>query len=148
VEEIPTGEVLAVTFFLNEHPVIILLDSGASHDFMSSTCAKKAKLSLVPSGASYVIGTPGGHLDADWIVQKVLLELSGRIFSTNLIILNGQGIDVILHLPAVSRIKVSLHHVIELKLKDIHVVREFLDVFPDDLPGMPPERAIKFKIEL
>jgi hypothetical protein len=37
---------------------------------------------------------------------------------------------------------------VELKLEDIHVVREFLDVFPDDLPGMPLERAIKFKIEL
>jgi hypothetical protein len=49
VEEIPTGEeVLAGTFFLNEHPVIILFGSGASHDFMSSTCAQKAKLSLVP----------------------------------------------------------------------------------------------------
>jgi hypothetical protein len=61
VEEIPTGEeVLAGTFFLNEHPVIILFDSGASHDFMSSTCAKKAKLSLVASGALYVISTPGG----------------------------------------------------------------------------------------
>jgi nicotinate-nucleotide pyrophosphorylase len=35
-------------------------------------------------------------VDADWIVQKVSLELSGRIFSTNLIILSGQGIDVIL----------------------------------------------------
>jgi hypothetical protein len=35
-------------------------------------------------------------VDADRIVQKVLLELSERIFSTNLIILNGQGIDVIL----------------------------------------------------
>jgi hypothetical protein len=35
-------------------------------------------------------------MDADWIAQKVPLELSERIFSTNLIILNGQGIDVIL----------------------------------------------------
>jgi hypothetical protein len=52
VEEISMGkEVLAGTFFLNEHPVIILFDSAASHDFMSSTCAKKAKLSLVASGA-------------------------------------------------------------------------------------------------
>jgi hypothetical protein len=24
----------------------------------------------------------------------------------------------------------------------------FLDVFPDDLPGIPPERVIEFKIEL
>jgi hypothetical protein len=37
---------------------------------------------------------------------------------------------------------------VELKLKDIHIVREFLDVFPNDLPGMPPERAIEFRIEL
>jgi hypothetical protein len=133
----------------------------------------------VASGASYVISTPGGQVDANQVAQKVPLELSGRIFSTNLIILSGQGIDVILgmswmklhtavldiadwlihlvspvcgkvvlHLPAVSHIKASFHHMVELKLEDIHVIREFLDVFPNDLHGMPPERAIKFKIEL
>jgi hypothetical protein len=154
MDEIPTGEeVLAGTFFLNEHPIIILFDSKASHDFMSSTCAKKSKLSLVASGAPYVISTLGGRVDANQIVQKVPLELSGRIFSTNLIILSGQGIDiilgmswmkmhmtvfdiagglvhldspvygkVILHLSTISRIKTSLHHVVELKLEDIHVV--------------------------
>jgi hypothetical protein len=55
---------------------------------------------------------------------------------------------VILHLPVVSRIRASLQHVIELKLEDIHVIRKFLDMFPDDLPGMPPKRVIEFKIEL
>jgi hypothetical protein len=36
IEEIPMGEeVLAGTFLLNECPSIILLDSGASHDFAS-----------------------------------------------------------------------------------------------------------------
>jgi hypothetical protein len=90
VEQIPTGEeVLVGMFFLNEHPVIILFDSGASHDFISSTYAKKTKLSLVALGAPYDITTLGGRVDADRIVQKVPLELSGRIFSTNLIILNG-----------------------------------------------------------
>jgi hypothetical protein len=89
VDEIPTGEeVLAGMFFLNERPIIILFDSRASHDFMSSTCAKKEKLSLVASGAPYVISTPGGRVDADRIVQNVPLELSGKIFSTNHIILN------------------------------------------------------------
>jgi hypothetical protein len=97
MEEVPMGEeVLAGTFFLKEHPIIILFNSGASHDFMSSICAKKAKLSLVASGVPYVISNPRGRVDADRIVQKVLLELFGRIFSTNLIILSGQGIDVIL----------------------------------------------------
>jgi hypothetical protein len=172
-------EVLASTFFLNKCPIIILFDSGASHDFMSFTGAKKTMLSLVASRVPYVISTPRGRVDANQVAQKVPLELSGRIFSTNLIILSVQGIDVILgmcwmklhrvvldiagrlvhwgspvygkailHLPTVSRIKASLHHVVELKLEEIHVVQEFLDVFPDDLPGLPPEKAIEFKIEL
>jgi hypothetical protein len=55
---------------------------------------------------------------------------------------------IILHFPAVSCIEASLHYVVELKLENIHVVREFSDVFPDDLSGMPHERAIEFKIEL
>jgi hypothetical protein len=57
---------------------------------MSSTCAKKEKLSLVASGVPYVISTPRGRVDADRIVQKVPLKLSGKIFSTNLIILSGK----------------------------------------------------------
>jgi hypothetical protein len=97
VEEIPTGEeVLAGTFFLNEHPIIILFDSRVSHDFMSSTCAKKARLTLVVSGVLYVISTPGGRVDADQIVQKVPLDLAGWVFETDLIVLSGQGMDVIL----------------------------------------------------
>jgi hypothetical protein len=146
-------EVLAGTFFLNECLIIILFDLGTSHDFMSFTCAKKAKLSLVASGAPYVINISRGRVDANQVAQKVPLELSSRIFSTNLLILSGQGIDVILgmswmkldravldiagrlvhldspkygkvilRLPVVSRIKAYLHHVVELKLEDIHVV--------------------------
>ncbi|XP_074290954.1 uncharacterized protein LOC141617687 [Silene latifolia] len=34
------------------------------------------------------------------------------------------------------------------KLEDIPVVKEFPDVFPDDLPGIPPERDVEFPIEL
>ena len=36
----------------------------------------------------------------------------------------------------------------EPQLKDIPVVREFNDVFPDDLPGLPPPREVEFSIEL
>jgi hypothetical protein len=33
-------------------------------------------------------------------------------------------------------------------IEDIRVVCEYPDVFPDDLPGMPPERDIEFIIDL
>nr|GFB28068.1 putative reverse transcriptase domain, retroviral aspartyl protease [Tanacetum cinerariifolium] len=36
----------------------------------------------------------------------------------------------------------------ESKLEDIPVVREFPDVFPEDLSGLPPSREIEFRIDL
>ncbi|XP_075658997.1 uncharacterized protein LOC142628845 [Castanea sativa] len=36
----------------------------------------------------------------------------------------------------------------ELEIGDIPIVREFLDVFPDDLPGLLPDREIEFSIDL
>ncbi|GKB21936.1 hypothetical protein Tco_0855859, partial [Tanacetum coccineum] len=36
----------------------------------------------------------------------------------------------------------------ELKLSDISVVREFEDVFPEDLSGLPPQRQVEFCIDL
>jgi len=46
----------------------------------------------------------------------------------------------------------NLHNVANaiqyVTLLDIPVVCEFPDVFPDELPGLPPDREIEFKIEL
>ncbi|GJX38754.1 putative reverse transcriptase domain-containing protein [Tanacetum coccineum] len=36
----------------------------------------------------------------------------------------------------------------EPKLSDISVVREFEDVFPEDLSGLPPQRQVEFRIDL
>jgi hypothetical protein len=113
------------------------------------------------------------------MARKIPLELSRGIFSTTLIILEGQGIDVILgmnwmkmhrvvldifarlvhldspiydkvslQLPPVPHLQASIYAAIAKSLNEIHVVHEYSDVFLDDLPGMPPDRAIKFKIEL
>jgi hypothetical protein len=41
-----------------------------------------------------------------------------------------------------------MHHTVTKSIEKIVVVQEFLDVFPDDLPGMAIERDIEFKIEL
>ena len=34
------------------------------------------------------------------------------------------------------------------RLEDVPIVREFSDVFPEDLPSIPPDREINFQIEL
>jgi hypothetical protein len=116
---------------------------------------------------------------ANQMARKIPLELAERVFSTTLIILEGQGIDVILgmnwmkmhrvvldisaclvhldspiygkvslQLPPIAHLQASVYDAIAKSLDEVHVVHEYLDVFPDDLSGMPPDRAIKFKIEL
>ena len=42
IEEIPVGEVVTASMFLvNQHPAVVLFDSGASHSFMSQAFASK-----------------------------------------------------------------------------------------------------------
>jgi hypothetical protein len=78
VEEIPLGEeVLAGTFFLYEHPIIILFDSGASHDFLSLAYAQKADVTLYATQVPYSISTPGGRVIANQMAHKIPLEFAG-----------------------------------------------------------------------
>ncbi|GKC88776.1 hypothetical protein Tco_1149425, partial [Tanacetum coccineum] len=36
----------------------------------------------------------------------------------------------------------------EKRLEDVPIVREFPEVFPEDLPGLPPTRQVEFQIDL
>nr|GFC03503.1 putative reverse transcriptase domain-containing protein [Tanacetum cinerariifolium] len=36
----------------------------------------------------------------------------------------------------------------EKRLEDVHVVQDFPEVFPEDLPGLPPIRPVEFQINL
>nr|GEV56011.1 putative reverse transcriptase domain-containing protein [Tanacetum cinerariifolium] len=51
-----------------------------------------------------------------------------------------------------TSVKVSFHSVIEaygsISLASLLIVSEFPDVFPDELPGIPLVREVKFSIEL
>jgi hypothetical protein len=55
---------------------------------------------------------------------------------------------VTLHLLVIVHLKASIHHTMANNIEEILMVREFSDVFTDDLLGMPPERDIEFKMEL
>jgi hypothetical protein len=71
----PSEEVLTGTLYLFEHPIIILFDSRASHDFMRLACAQKSKLTLWATKVPYSISTSGGRVVADRMVCKIPLEL-------------------------------------------------------------------------
>ncbi|XP_068315004.1 uncharacterized protein [Pyrus communis] len=43
---------------------------------------------------------------------------------------------------------VVLDEAVPSRVEDVRVVRHFPDVFPEDLPGLPPDRDVEFTIEL
>nr|GEY42566.1 reverse transcriptase domain-containing protein [Tanacetum cinerariifolium] len=45
-------------------------------------------------------------------------------------------------------IQVTKKETKEKQLKDLPIVRDFLKVFPEDLPGLPPTRKVEFQIDL
>jgi hypothetical protein len=50
--------------------------------------------------------------------------------------------------PKTEGVNPCSYAVVTVQLENIPVVCEYLDVFPDDLPGMPPNRDVEFVIEL
>ncbi|GKC99703.1 hypothetical protein Tco_1169978 [Tanacetum coccineum] len=68
-------------------------------------------------------------------VVEIPLEDSG--------ILRVQGERILAIAKALMNAKVD-----EPKLSDISVVRDFVDVFPKDLSGLPPQRQVEFRIDL
>ncbi|GJX19630.1 hypothetical protein Tco_0222307 [Tanacetum coccineum] len=61
--------------------------------------------------------------------------------------------EKVVHVPIDGKTLIIRAQVMEKKsdekrLEDIPVVREFLEVFPKDLPGLPPVRQVEFQIDL
>jgi hypothetical protein len=177
----PEGEPMMMgTFLVVNHPSVILFDSGASHTFMGKTFVEKHCIHSTESREGFVIHSPGGQIFTKEVVFHVPVTLVGCEFPTNMIVIKGQDIDVILgmnwlaqnktiinadqrtiqlsygheevqlSIPVVVQVKTSgqVFEVIVQEIQHIPVVCEFPDVFPEDLPGLPPERDVEFVIEL
>jgi hypothetical protein len=168
------------TFLVAKHPVVILFDSGASHTFISKTFVEKYCIHCTESREGFVIHSPGGRIFTKEVAFHIPVTLVGREFLTNMIVIKGQDIDVILRMnwlaqnkainntdqrtiklsygheevqlsiPIVAPVKASrqVFETIVQEIRDIPVVCEYLDVFPKEFPGLPPERDVEFVIEL
>jgi hypothetical protein len=84
-------------------------------------------------------------LGANWMtLHQVMLDVASRIMEINSPFCG----TFTLILPSQSSTQSCAFSMTELPLKKILVVCEYADVFPDELPGMPPDRDIEFAIEL
>ncbi|GJU89297.1 putative reverse transcriptase domain-containing protein [Tanacetum coccineum] len=129
------------TFSLNDHYATVLFDYGADFSFISTDFAPllNVKLSFVNPG--YVIEVADGKkVEVDRIIYDCKLELGTSLFTIDLIPLGEHALGIA---KSLSNIKVD-----EPKMSDIFVVRDFVEVFLKDLPGLTPQRQVEFRIDL
>jgi hypothetical protein len=93
----PEGEpIMMSTFLVANYPAVILFDSGASHTFISKNFVEKHCIPCTESREGFIIHSPGGRIFTKEVAFHILVVLTGREFPTNMIVLKGQDIDVIL----------------------------------------------------
>jgi hypothetical protein len=97
VDDIPKGEpVTAGMFSINDHPTVVLFDSGSSHSFVSQAFFKRHEQKIVELEFAYKISSAGADLLTNQIVQGVTLKISNRRYKLNLIVMPGLALDVIM----------------------------------------------------
>ncbi|GJW74845.1 putative reverse transcriptase domain-containing protein [Tanacetum coccineum] len=122
------------------------------------------------SNKSYFDGTEGpseprGPPSDSWCT----LNLLNHSFPIDLMVIELGGFDIIIGMDWLSRYdatilcgekkyiekggelflaQVTEQEPKEKRLEDVPVIRDFPEVFPEDLPGLPPPRQVKFRIDL
>ena len=127
-------------FFVANHPTVILFDSGASHTFMSKTFVEKHCIHSIESREGFVIQSLGGQIFTKEVVFHVHVRLARHEFPTNMIVIKGQYVDVILGMNWLAQHKAILNT--ELRtIKLSYGQEEVLLSIPVAIPAKPCGRV-------
>ncbi|GJR04504.1 reverse transcriptase domain-containing protein [Tanacetum coccineum] len=160
-------------FLLNHHLARVLFDLGADKSFVSISLASMLNIPPITLDTTYDIEMADGNLvGTNTIIQSYTLILLNQPFEIDLMPIRLGSFDVVIgmdwlskyhariirdekvvHIPIDSETLIIRAQVMEKKSdekrrEDIPVVREFLEVFLEDLPGLPPVRQVEFQINL
>jgi hypothetical protein len=127
-------------FLVVNHPAIILFDSGASHTFISKKFVEKHCIPYTESREGFKIHSLRGQIFTKEVAYQVPVTLAERDFPTNMIVLKGQDIDVILGMNWLAQHKAILN-------TDLRTIRlsygqeEILLSIPVAIPAKPYGRV-------
>ncbi|GKC41092.1 putative reverse transcriptase domain-containing protein, partial [Tanacetum coccineum] len=161
------------TFLLNQHQAKVLFNSGADKRFVSISLPSKLNIPPITLDTTNDIEMADGNLvGTNTVIQGCTLILLNQPFKIDLMPIKLSSFDIVIgmdwlskyhariiydvkvvHIPIDGETLIMRAQVMEKKsdekrLEDIPVVREFLEVFPEDLPSLPPVRQVEFQIDL
>ncbi|GJV49125.1 putative reverse transcriptase domain-containing protein [Tanacetum coccineum] len=152
-------------FLLNQHLAGVLFDSGDDKSFVSISLASKLNIPPIIIDTFYDIEMADGNLvSTNTVIQGAILTLLNQPSKIGLMPIKLGSFNVVIgmdwlskyhariicdekvvHIPIDGETLIIRAQIMEKKsdekrLEDIPVVREFLEVFPEDLPNLPPIR--------
>jgi hypothetical protein len=83
-------------FFINDTSIVVLFDSGASHSFISAAYVEKHNLPIALLKCQMIVSSLRGDMPARQLCPKVNLKIKGVDFVADFIVLELNGIDIIL----------------------------------------------------
>nr|KYP46427.1 Transposon Ty3-I Gag-Pol polyprotein [Cajanus cajan] len=135
--------------------VMILFDSGASHSFISYAYAAMLGVLVCDLGLRLLVPTPAS---ASIVASElcvgcpiVVNEKKRLIFpqeEDELLISAGQAESLLRDGAECCLLLAALSVETERIIAEIDVVRDFAEVFSDEVPGLPPVREMEFSIDL
>ncbi|GJW87261.1 reverse transcriptase domain-containing protein [Tanacetum coccineum] len=158
-------------FLLNQHLARVLFDSGADKSFVSISLASMLNIPPITIDTFYNIEMADGNIvSTNTVIQGATLTLLNQPFEIDLMPIKLGSFDVVIGMDWLSKyhariicdekviyipingetliIRVMEKKSDEKRLEDIPVVREFPEVFLENLPGLPPVRQVEFQIDL
>ncbi|GJS86976.1 putative reverse transcriptase domain-containing protein [Tanacetum coccineum] len=139
----PDSNVVTGTFLLNNCYASVLFDTGVDSSFVST--AFSSQIDITPSTLDHYYDVELADrriIGLNSILRGCILNLLNHPFNINLMPVELGSFDAIIGCP------IFLAHVTtkkaedkseEKRLEDVPIVRDFPDVFPEDLPGLPPK---------
>jgi hypothetical protein len=95
--------VMTGIFSVLNYPAIILIDSGASHNFINAKFSAKCQLPFYHTNGAIMIATPRGRVATYQLNRQVPIKLGSTIFRTTLLIMGLESVDIILGTDWLSR---------------------------------------------
>ncbi|GJU45391.1 putative reverse transcriptase domain-containing protein [Tanacetum coccineum] len=133
-KEARRSEIMTGTFTLNKHFATTLFDTGADYSFISTTFIPLFGLHLEPRCMDWLSNFKAKIICHEKVVRIPLPD--------------GKVLRVVGERPDEKARLLMSAKASDKKQEEIVMVRDFLEVFPDDLSGLPPIREIEFRIEL
>ncbi|KAL5583180.1 hypothetical protein UlMin_015624 [Ulmus minor] len=143
-----------------------LIDSEATHSFVSPAFTERSDRVIDKIEGVFTTMLPSGAvmLSNKWLRDMPIIVDDRELNPTKGQKFAFQGEKKRSRTPFLSSLKAGkllkqgcmgyLVNMLDTTMKlttqpdDVPIVKEFLDVFPEDLPGIPPDREIEFKIDL